>query len=145
MFSPECYTKFWKMTIYSDTLHWSGTTPIFDPITDLDLITEFDFFFLIARGFHRTFATDAAYQQRSLTPPDTWSCPTLGLASVLLGPISPEVVFFPVWVSNIPRYFCFAYYILAHFRQPESFVSTFDKIWQFATSRYAPWSPFKPT
>ena len=31
------------MTIYSDTLHRSGITPIFDPITDLDLITEFDF------------------------------------------------------------------------------------------------------
>ena len=31
------------MTIYSDTLHWSGITPMFDPITDLDLITEFDF------------------------------------------------------------------------------------------------------
>ena len=30
-------------TIYSDTLHWSGTTQIFDPITDLNLITEFDF------------------------------------------------------------------------------------------------------
>ena len=28
---------------HSDTLHWSGITPIFDPITDLDLITEFDF------------------------------------------------------------------------------------------------------
>ena len=23
--------------------HWSGISPIFDPITDLDLITEFDF------------------------------------------------------------------------------------------------------
>ena len=31
------------MTIYSDTHHWLGTTPNFDPITDLDLITEFDF------------------------------------------------------------------------------------------------------
>ena len=64
----------------------------------------------IARGFHRTFATDAAFQQRTLTPPDTWSCPTLGLASVLiLRPISPELVLFPdFWVSNIPRYFCFA-------------------------------------
>ena len=41
--SPECYTTFWMMTIYSDTLHWSGITPIFDPITDIDLITEFDF------------------------------------------------------------------------------------------------------
>ena len=28
------------MTIYSDTLHWLGITPIFDPDTDLDLITE---------------------------------------------------------------------------------------------------------
>ena len=41
--SPECYTTFWMMTIYSAILHWSGITPIFDPITDLDLITEFDF------------------------------------------------------------------------------------------------------
>ena len=32
------------MTIYSDTLHWSGITPIFDLITDLDLITEFEIF-----------------------------------------------------------------------------------------------------
>ena len=65
--------------------------------------------YLIARGFHRTFATGAACQQRTLTPPDTWSCPTLGLASVLmLRPISPELVLFlDFWVSNIPRYFCF--------------------------------------
>ena len=41
--SPECYTTFWMTTIYSDTLHWSGITPTFDPITDLDLVTEFDF------------------------------------------------------------------------------------------------------
>ena len=41
--SPVCNTTFWMMTIYSDTLHWSGVTPIFDPITDLDLITELDF------------------------------------------------------------------------------------------------------
>ena len=47
-------------------------------------------FYLIARGFHRTFATDAACQQRTLTPPDTWSCPTLGLANILmLKPMSP--------------------------------------------------------
>ena len=65
--------------------------------------------YLIERGFHRTFATGAACQQRTLTPPDTWSCPTLGLASVLmLRPISPELVLFlDFWVSNIPRYFCF--------------------------------------
>ena len=47
----------------------------------------------VSKGFHRTFATDAACQQRTLTPPDTWSCPILGLASVLmLRPISPELV-----------------------------------------------------
>ena len=70
-------------------------------------------FYLIARGFHRTFATGAACQQRTLTPPDTWSCPTLGLASVLmLRPISPELVLFlDFWVSNIPRYFCFCFSI----------------------------------
>ena len=38
---------------------------------------------------------NSACQQRTLTPPDTWSCPTLGLASVLmLRPISPELVLF---------------------------------------------------
>ena len=39
--SPECYTTFWIMTIYSDTLQLSITNV--DPITYLDLITEFDF------------------------------------------------------------------------------------------------------
>ena len=41
--SAECYTTFWTMTIYSDTLHWSGITQMFDPVTNLDLIIEFDF------------------------------------------------------------------------------------------------------
>ena len=40
--------------------------------------------YLIARDFHRTFAMGTACQQRTLTPPDTWSCPTLGLACVLM-------------------------------------------------------------
>ena len=31
------------MTIYSDTLHWSGITQIVDPITDIELFTEFGF------------------------------------------------------------------------------------------------------
>ena len=31
------------MTIYSDTLHWPGIIQMFGPITDLDLIAEFDF------------------------------------------------------------------------------------------------------
>ena len=106
--SPEYYTTFWMMTIYRDTLHWSGITPTFDPITIWTLLPNLTFY-LIARGFHRTFATGAACQQRTLTPMDTWSCPTLGLASVLmLRPISPKlVVFLDYWLSNIPQYFCF--------------------------------------
>ena len=62
------------------------------------------------QGFHRTYATGAACQQRTLTPPDTWSCPTLGLACVLMSrPISPELVLsLDFWISNIPRYFSFA-------------------------------------
>ena len=97
------------MTIYSDILHRSGIAPIFDPVIDLDIITELTFY-LIARGFHRTFTTSAACQQRTLTPSETWSCPILGFASVLmLKTISPELVFFPdFWVSNIHRYSCFA-------------------------------------
>ena len=77
--SPECYTTFWMMTIYSDTLHWSGITPILI-WTLLPKLT----FYLIKRSFHRIFATGTACQQRTLTPPDTWSCPALGFASVLM-------------------------------------------------------------
>ena len=73
-------------------------------------------FYLIVQGFHRTYATGAACQQRTLTPPDTWSCPTLGLACVLMSrPISPELVLSPdFWISNTPRYFSFAslYFVL---------------------------------
>ena len=51
-------------------------------------------FYPFARGFHRTFATGAACQQRTPTPPDTWSCPTLELACVLmLRRIFPALVF----------------------------------------------------
>ena len=41
-------------------------------------------------------ATGVACRQGTLTPPDTWSCPNLGFASVLmLRPISPEFVLSP--------------------------------------------------
>ena len=140
--SPEYYTTFWMMTIYSDTLHRSGISPIFDPISDLDLIKKLPnlTFYLIARDFHRTFATNAACQQRTLTPPDTWSCPTLGLASVLiLRPISPELVLFlNFWVSNIPRYFCFFLSLSTSISKNHAISrkidlwgsSDFDEIWQ---------------
>ena len=84
------YTNFWPLLIW----------------TLLPNLT----FYLIVQGFHRTYATGAACQQRTLTPPDTWSCPTLGLACVLMSrPISLELVLSPdFWISNIPRYFSFA-------------------------------------
>ena len=107
--SPECYTIFWRMTIYSDTLHWWDITPIFYPLLIWTLLPNLTFY-LIVWGFHRTFATGAACQQRTFTSPDTWSCPTLGLAFVLMSRlISPDFVLIPdFWVSNIPRYFSFA-------------------------------------
>ena len=84
------YTNFWPLLIW----------------TLLPNLT----FNLIVQGFNRTYATGAACQQRTLTPPDTWSCPTFGLACVLKSrPISPELVLSPdFWISNIPRYFSFA-------------------------------------
>ena len=84
------YTNFWPLMIW--TL-WPNFT-----------------YYLIVQGFHRTYATGAACQQRMLAPPDTWSCPTLGLAYILISrPIYSELVLFPdFWVLNIPRYFSFA-------------------------------------
>ena len=115
------YQTIWGPPLPNVTRHsgwWPNTvTPSIDrtlhqflTITDLDLITEFDFL-PIVQGFHGTYATGAACQQRTLTPPDTWSCPTLGLACVLMSrPISPELVLSPdFWISNTPRYFSFAY------------------------------------
>ena len=84
------YTNFWPLLIW----------------TLLPNLT----FYLIVQGFHRIYVTGAACQQRTLTPPDTWSCPTLGLSCVLISrPISLELVLSPdFWNSNIPRYFSFA-------------------------------------
>ena len=88
----------------------------FWPLLILTLLPNLTFY-LIVQTFHRTYATGAAYQQRTLTPLDTCSCPTLGLACVLMSrPISPELVLSPDFlISNIPRYFSFAayYYVVA--------------------------------
>ena len=107
--SPECNTAIWRMNIYSDTLQWWDITSISYPLLIWTLLPNLTFY-IILWDFHRLFATGAACHQRTFTPPDTWSCPTLGLAYVLMSrPISPELVLFPdLWVSNIPRYFFFA-------------------------------------
>ena len=70
------------------------------PLLILTLLPNLTFYLIVWR-FHRTFATGAACQQRTMiTPPDHWSCPTLGLACVLMSrPISIELVLFPdFWV-----------------------------------------------
>ena len=70
----------------------SASVPLFSPSP----------FFLIVQGFHRTYATGAVCQQRTLTPPDTWSCPTLGLACALMSrPISPELVLSPNFRTSL--------------------------------------------
>ena len=81
------------------------------------------------------YATGAACQQRTLTPPDTWSCPTLGLACVLMSrPISPELVLSPdFWISNTPRYFSFAHFsnilhLFIFFIIPVGFLLTLIKV-----------------
>ena len=63
--SPECYTTFWRMAIYSDTFHWWDITPIFYPLLIWTLLPNLTFY-LIVWGFHRIFATGAACQQRTL-------------------------------------------------------------------------------
>ena len=52
------------------------------------------------------------WQQRTLTPPDPWFCPILGLlCGLMLRSISPKLVLFPDFrVSNTPRYFYFTFY-----------------------------------
>ena len=71
---------------------WIGHCTNFWPLLIWTLLANLTFY-LIVQGFHRTYSTGAACQQRTLTPPDTWSCPTLGLACVLMSrPISPELV-----------------------------------------------------
>ena len=63
------YTNFWPLLIW----------------TLLPNLT----FYLIVGGFYITFATGSACQQRTLTPPDTWSCPILGFANdILLKPLT---------------------------------------------------------
>ena len=74
----------------------------FLPLLIWTLLPNFTFY-LIMRGFHRTYATGATCQQSTLTHPDTQSYPTLGLAYYVLmsRPMSPELVLSPdFWISN---------------------------------------------
>ena len=92
-------------------------TLVYDAFPWLDFLSNLTS--LLTIGFHRASATGVACRQGTLTPPDTWSCPTLGLACVLMSrPISPELVLSPdLWISNTPRYLSFAWLFYRH--EPE--------------------------
>ena len=102
----------WDLQMFCCWDHWYS---IIQCTTNSLPFLWFDFlnFTLLNKGFHRASATDVACWQGMLTPPDTWSCPTFGLACILMSrPISPELVLSTdVWISNTPRYFSFAAYI----------------------------------
>ena len=73
LFFLEGYMAFWSMTMCSDTFHLSDITPAPDTVTELGTLLGLVFLTEFSKGFQRTFATDAAYQKRTLTPSDTWS------------------------------------------------------------------------
>ena len=72
--SPKCYMIFCDMIMYSDT-PIGKTFHLIVTLLPNKTLLPFCRHYLIPGGFHRTFATGVARQQRTLTPPDTWSCP----------------------------------------------------------------------
>ena len=73
-FKKKTINKLLGNISYNDTLNCTDITPICEFITELDFNTDFDFITEFWR-FPWNIATGAASQQRTLTPPDTWSCP----------------------------------------------------------------------
>ena len=64
------HSGWWPHTVTSSidrTLHQFWPLLIWNLLLNLTV-------YLIVQGFHRTYATGATFQQRTLTPPDTWSC-----------------------------------------------------------------------
>ena len=115
--SPECYMTFWSMTICSDTYYWSDITLARDLLPNWTILPNLTSFYRIARCLHRTFATGAVCKQKALTPRETWPCPTLGLAFVLmLRPLCLKLVSLTdFWISNTPRYFYFTSFCIMTF------------------------------
>ena len=73
-------------------------TSVYYTFPRLDYIPPLTLLMII--GFHRASATGVACRQGTLTPPDTLSSPTFGLACVLMSrSISPELVSFPDFLS----------------------------------------------
>ena len=69
-------------------------------------------FYRIFRGFHRIFTMGAARQQRTVTPPDTWSCPIWNLHFFWCWSHSFVKLqcLRTMWVSKVPRFFYFTMY-----------------------------------
>ena len=90
--SPKFYITFWDMIIYSDTLHWLDISLNRGFVTELGLLTVFDVITLFPE-VPWDICNEAASQQRTLTPPGTWSCPIWDLHFFLmLRPFFPELV-----------------------------------------------------
>ena len=47
--SPKYYMTFWDMNIYNDTLNCSDITPMWEPITEPDFITDIDLITIFLR------------------------------------------------------------------------------------------------
>ena len=78
-------------------LHWSDISLNRDPVTELELNT----IFYVITIFHGSFATGAASQQRTLTPPDTWWFPIWDLHLFYTSRGSPRGVWLKCYYSCI--------------------------------------------
>ena len=108
--SPKCYMTFWDMTIYSDSLHSSDISPHLDLVIELYLIADFD---LITR-FREVFMKHLQWVRlanrgrlllRTPSPVPFWIC----ICSNAETALSLICYVSGLWISNIPRYFYFAY------------------------------------
>ena len=68
-----------KCSFVETTETESYITPVYDTFPWLAVLPNLTL--LLNIGFHRTSATGVACRQGTLTPPDTWSCHTLGKCS----------------------------------------------------------------
>ena len=72
----KCYMAFWDIIIYRNTLHWWVTSLNMTLLPNWTLLMFLTLLPYAGRfNFIMTFATSASSQQRTLTSPDTWSCP----------------------------------------------------------------------
>ena len=98
---PECYMIFWKMTIYSDTHHWSDITKCLTLLLFSTLLQNLTFY-LIVREVSIEYLQRVRHANRGrflLRTPGPF--PLWDLNVLMLWPISPELVMFPdFWDSN---------------------------------------------